>query len=118
MVGERLTSWCLGLVIGGVAGFASLVLGVLMVVAGLGVATISALLLRSLAVLSGALVGAGVTALALMIRAGLACDAANRLPNRGCVAPDLTGFVLAVLTTILAGVLVGVAAFARSRRGR
>jgi hypothetical protein len=70
---------------------------------------------RSVALLSGAFLAAGVTWLALAMRASIACEEFDRLPNAGCTAPDLTPFLLTAAGMGALGVLLGWIAFRRPR---
>ena len=112
---ERWPTWGLGVVYGGIIGVGVLIFGTPAAVISLLVAVAGTVVSRSFAFPSGIFIGAGVTWLLLALRATLACDAMNRSPNSGCVAPDLTGLVVMAAVLIGLGLLPGIAAWLRLR---
>lgn len=112
---ERLTIWLAGGAFGAVAGIAVLTFGAPMLYLSLVLFVMAFVISRSVALLSGALVAIGFTWLALAIRASIACEEFDRLPNAGCVAPDLTPFLLTAAGIAAVGVLLGWIAVRRRR---
>jgi LPXTG-motif cell wall-anchored protein len=112
---ERLTMWLAGGAFGSVAGIAVLTLGTPSLYLSLALFALGFAISRSVALVSGAFVALGVTWLALAIRASIACEEFDRLPNAGCVAPDLTPFVLTAGGIAALGALLGWVALRRRR---
>jgi hypothetical protein len=112
---ERLTMWLTGGAFGAVAGTAVLTFGAPMLLLSVALFALGFVISRSVALLSGAFVAFGVTWLALAIRASIACEEFDRLPNAGCVAPDLAPFLLTAAGIAVAGALLGVVAVRRRR---
>jgi hypothetical protein len=108
---ERWANWLIGVVIGVALAVPTLVFGAPAVLLSLAFVTLAILLLRSLAFLSGALTAVGVTWIVLLLRAQLACEAFDRLPNAGCEPPDLRPFVAVALGVLGIGIALGAVAW-------
>jgi hypothetical protein len=97
--------WLLGLLGGGIAGIAPLVLGTLGVFLAIPVVA-WALVDRPRGVaLGSALVGIGATWFVVWARAVQQCVSPGT-PSDGCVAPDLTGLLVVPIVVLVAGGLV------------
>lgn len=107
--------WLAGGAFGAVFAVIGLSFGTPVLYLGLVLFVLGFLVSRSVALISGALVAVGVTWIALAIRASIACEEFDRLPNAGCTAPDLTPFLLTAAGMGALGVLLGWIAFRRPR---
>lgn len=113
---EGWPSWIAGLVFGVALALGFFLGGMPLLFIGVALLAAAAVGARSVALLSGGLVGLGSSWAGLLIAANARCEAFDRLPNRGCTIPADNGGFLAVYLVILAvGVGLGVAA-ARRRR--
>ncbi len=113
MRSEGWPSWLIGLVFGAAASIMVLLGGGpfwFVSVAFLALAFVAA---RSLAFLSGAFVGLGGTWLALVVRAQLACDVFNAVPNQGCRGHGVEPFITLSAGILVVGVLLGMGAWRR-----
>lgn len=104
---KRLTMWLAGDAFGAVFAVVGLSFGAPVLYLGLVLFAFGLLVSRNAALLSGALVAVSVTWLALAIRAAIACEEFDRLPNAGCTAPDLTPYLLMAAGMGAVGVLLG-----------
>jgi len=89
---ERWSVWLIGVLLGAVGTVFYVALGSLMLALTLAVVAAAAAEARSVALLSGTLIGAGLTYIGLLIQADLACQAAALGVNQGCQAPDLAPY--------------------------
>lgn len=102
---EAFIHWFLGLLVGGIVGFAPIALGTI------GLALVVPVVLWSLmdrprgAALGGALVGVGATWFVVWGRALQSCAGPNTATD-GCVGPDLAGLsVVPIVVLAIAGVI-------------
>jgi hypothetical protein len=108
-------TWLLGLVDGTLLGVPGLVFGIRGVAVIVVIIVASAAVFRSLALLSGMLVGAGGLWAALLVRqAILICGEPTRAAGEACPPSGLAAFVGFAVGLIVLGAAVG--AFARRRR--
>jgi hypothetical protein len=109
-------NWFAGLALGASAG---VLLGVMPT---FGVVILTAFLIPAAgsehgrAAASGLLVGMAATWLGLVLAAEARCAAFDAGPNQGCVAPDLTGWVVLAGGLLVAGGVGSLVLFSRRRR--
>lgn len=113
---ERWSLWLIGILYGGLAAFVVAIFGVPMLALTLAGLAGGAVAVRSLALLSGGLVGAGLTYSGLLIRADLACRAADQRIDQACQGPDLAPYLAQGATVGLLGLVLGLAAVVHRRR--
>ena len=111
---ETWPRWLIGLAFGAAAGLAIAVFGAPLLMLSLALLGLAFVALRSVGLLSGALVGTGALWIALLVRAQLACTAFDAAPSQGCEAPDVGPFYLASAIVFGIGLLLG--AVARRQR--
>jgi hypothetical protein len=115
---EGWASWITGLVFGVALALGFFLGGVPLLFVGVALLLAAAVGARSLALLSGGLVGLGGSWTGLLLAANARCEAFDRLPNSGCTVPADNGAFLAVYLVILAlGVGLGGVAARRHRSG-
>jgi hypothetical protein len=108
------TTWLLGLLDGALLGLPGLVFGLPGLAAVVLIIVASAALFRSLALLSGMLVGAGGLWAVLITRQMLLiCAEPDRVAGEPCVSAGLLTFGLAAAGMVLAGAAIGAAAARR-----
>jgi hypothetical protein len=108
------TTWLLGLLDGALLGLPGLVFGLPGVAAVVLIIVASAALFRSLALLSGMLVGAGGLWAVLITRQMLLiCAEPDRVAGEPCVSAGLLTFGLAAAGMVLAGAAIGAVAMRR-----
>ena len=113
MRSESWSSWAAGTVFGSLAGMAIAVFGAPALALSLALLTLAFIASRTVALLSGALIGIGGTWLVLLVRAQLACAAFDAAPNQGCEAPDLGPFYVISGIAFCVGLLIGAVAWHR-----
>ncbi len=111
-----LTAWLLGLLLGTLDG----VLGFEFPSLALGLFAVAAILLMRdtsrVAGLGGLLLGAGGLWAFVLLRGQASCAAFNAVPDQGCVAPDVTSFVLVATIAALVGIGLTLGSARRGRR--
>lgn len=118
MARERSSLWLIGAVIGVFAGVAIITFGTPALFLSVAVLALAFAGVRSLALLSGAFIAFGATWAALAIRATIACQEFDRLPNAECQGPDLVPFLSVAAGVGIAGLLLGWGAVTRRRKRR
>jgi hypothetical protein len=111
---SRFSEWLAGLTVGGCAGLLFGVwptLGAVIVIAFLaGVVRTK----RRSPPTGGLLIGLPIAWLVLVGNANLACERFNAVPGQGCIAPDLTGWIIVAVAILVAGVMLTGAAARRT----
>jgi len=110
---ESWPRWGVGLVFGAAAGFLMLAGGLPFLALGAACLALAFVVARSVAFLSGALLGMGGLWSALTVRAQLACDAFDAAPGQGCQAFGVGQFLLVAAVVVSAGLLLGALAWRR-----
>ena len=105
--------WAIGAVLGAMAGLMIATFGAPMLLQSVAFIGLAFLALRSLALLSGSLVGVGATWLAVLVRAELACRSFDAEPNRGCSSFGVEPFYVISMSVLGIGVLLAVVAWRR-----
>ena len=115
---EGWPSWIAGLVFGVALALGFFLGGVPLLFIGVALLLAAAVGARSLALLSGGLVGLGGSWTGLLVAANARCEAFDRLPNSGCTIPaDNAGFLTVYLGILATGVALGALAARRHRSG-
>ncbi len=112
---EALTHWFLGLLVGGIAGIAPLVLGTLGLILAVPVVLWSLVDRPRGVALGGALVGVGVAWFVVWGRAIQSCAGPNTATD-GCVGPDLSGLIAVPIIVLALGGLISFATAMRLPR--
>jgi hypothetical protein len=114
-VRESWSNWITGLVFGVVLAVAYGTLGTSVLFVGLVLLSVGAVMSRSMAFLSGGLVGVGGGWTALLVSAQLRCIEFNSHPNQGCEPPDLTPWLVQGAIALVIGLVFGALAVHRRR---
>jgi hypothetical protein len=105
--------WAAGVILGGIVGLPVASFGTPALASAMAVVALAYLAVRSLMLLSGALIGVGGIWLAMLIRAQLACDAFDARPNQGCEAHGVDPWLVLSGAVLAIGLLLGAVAWRR-----
>ena len=111
--GMKWSRWLIGLLLGALIGFLAFLGGWPAIAIGLALAGVGLLFERSLAYLSGLLVGWGGIWLAVLARVVYSCGTTDALPGQPCPSSGTVQFMVIAAIILGVGVVLGVLALRR-----